>query len=429
MHGEEPTSTEAAKPLRRSRWPAALALIAGAALWLWAAQALWASTELPSLHLPRLDPSRFFSSSFLDRSAGYERFLAIEGALASVTLVVALLVYARRGQRLVRESAAGRVGTGMLLAMLGFAVVWLVEAPFGLAALWWERRHHVSHQGYLGWLLESFLSLGAVFVFVCAAVAIAMGLAGVMRRWWWLAAAPVFVGLALLFAFLSPYLIPNTSAARSPSLQAEARTLERIEGTDEARLEIQSVHRATTAPNAVSTGLGPTRTVILWDTLLHGGFSRSGIRFVMAHEVGHLAHDDPLKQVGWLALFLIPTLGLIAFFTRRRGGMAQPEAVPVALLVLVLLQLLTAPALNVVSRRIEAAADWAALEATRDPAAGREVMRQLAIKSLSDPDPPSWVYGLYENHPTIMQRIAMVEAWEAQHRTRRHPGVAASSRH
>ena len=119
--------------------------------------------------------------------------------------------------------------------------------------------------------------------------------------------------------------------------------------------------------------------------------------------------------MGWLALFLLPTLGLIAFFTRRSGGMAQPEAVPIALLVLVGLQLLTAPALNTVTRRQEAAADWAALQATRDPAAAREAMRQLATKSLSDPDPPGWIYFLDNDHPTIMQRIEMAEAWAAAH--------------
>ena len=284
----------------------------------------------------------------------------------------------------------------------------------GLAALWWERDHDVSHQGYLPWLVESFLSLGGVFVFVCAAVGIAMGLAGAMRRWWWLVAAPVFVALALLFTFVSPYLVPNTSPVRSPTLQAEARALERIEGTDEAKLEVQDVNRFTTAPNAMSTGIGPTKTVILWDTLLHGGFNPQQVRFVLAHEVAHLAHDDSLKQVGWLALFLIPALGLIALFTRRSGGMAQPEAVPIALLVLLALQLLAAPALNVVTRRQEASADWAALQATRDPAADREAMRQLATKSLSDPDPPGWIYFLDSDHPTIMQRIEMAEAWAAQ---------------
>jgi STE24 endopeptidase len=400
---------------RRLPRPATLALLAaGAVLWALAAHALWEATPLLSPDLPQLDPHRFFSDSFLERSAGYERFLAILGVLTAATLVAVLAVYAQRGQRLARESAAGRVGTGMLLAMLGFAVVWIAQTPFELVGLWWQRRHDVSDQGYLTHLLESFLGLGGAFVFVCVGIAIVMGLAGVMRRWWWLAAAPAFVALALLFTFVSPYLVPDTSPARSPTLRAEARELERIEGTGEARLRVQDVDRFTDAPNAMSTGLGPTRTVILWNTLLQGDFSRSQIRFVLAHEVAHLAHHDLLKGLGWLALFLVPALGLIALLTRRRGGLAQPEAVPIALLVLVVLQLVAAPLLNVAYRRLEAAADWEALEATRNPAAAKTTMRRLATKSLSDPDPPAWIYGLYENHPTIMQRIEMADAWEAR---------------
>jgi Zn-dependent protease with chaperone function len=407
-------SAEPAQPRRkagRPPWWAVVALLLGAAAWLWAAHALWATTDLPTLSGPHPDPQRFFSPHFLDRSATYERFLAIEGVLASLALIAVLAIYARCGQRFVRESAAGRVGTGMLLAMLGFALVWLVEAPFGVLALWWERRYHVSHQGYLSYLLGSFLGLGSEFVFVCVAVGIAMGLAGVMRRWWWLVAVPVFVALALLFTLVSPYLIPDTSKLDNPHLQAQARELERIEGARESRLQVQDVHRYTAAPNAESTGLGPTSTIVLWDTLLHGGFTRAEIRFVLAHEVGHVAHKDPLKRVGWLLLFLLPALGLIALFTRRRGGLARPEAVPVALLVLVAVQLVAAPLLNVAYRREEAAADWAALEATHEPATDTAALRKLAIKSLSDPDPPSWIYGLYENHPTIMQRIRMAEDW------------------
>lgn len=403
--------SERARSLAR---PATLGLIVVAALWAWAAVALWHSTELPSLDLPHLDPSHFFSDSFLHRSATYERFLAIEGLLGSLTVIAVLAIYARRGHLLVRESAAGRVGTGMLLAMLGFAVVWLAEVPFGLLALWWQRRYGVSHQGYLPHLLDSFLGLGSQFVFLCLGIGIAMGLAGVMRRWWWLAVVPAFVALAALFTFVSPYLIPDTSPIDNPELVAEARALERIEGAPKARLREQDVHRFTDAPNAESVGLGPTSTVVLWDTLLHDGFDRKEIRFVLAHEVGHLAHEDPLERLGWVALFLLPAWGLVALFTRRRGGFAQPESVPIALLVLVAFQLLAAPLLNVAFRRQEAAADWAALQATHEPATGKAVMRQLATKSLSNPEPPGWVYALYENHPTIMQRIEMADAWEAR---------------
>ena len=401
---------------RRLLRPATLAVLAGAALWGWAAHELWASTALPALDLPELDPDRFFGDSFLERSADYERFLALMGLLASLVLVAVLAVYASRGQQLARESAAGRVGTGMLLAMLGFALVWVAQAPFGLLTLWWERRYDVSDEGYVSHLLESFLGLGSQFVFLCVGIGIMMGLAGVLRRWWWLAAAPAFVALALLFAFVTPYLVPETSPVRSPVLKEETRALERIQDAEEARLRVQDADSFTDAPNAMAAGFGPSSTVILWNTLLDDDFSRSEIRFVIAHEVAHLAHEDPLKRVGWLALFLVPALALTALFTRRRGGLAQPEAIPIAILVLVVLQLAAAPLLNAATRRQEAAADWAALNATNDPAAARGLMRQLATKSLSNPDPPFWVQGLYGSHPTMMDRIGMVYAWEERER-------------
>jgi STE24 endopeptidase len=399
-------------PALRLARPATLALLVGVALWIWAAHALWASTVPASLHLPHLDESRYFSASFLRRSASFQRFLDIEGLLAWAALLAVLVLYARRGHRLMRESAAGRIGTGMLLGMLGFGLVWLAELPFGLVALWWERRHDVSHRGYVAWVIDSFLSLGSEFLFISLALAIAMGLAGVLRRWWWVVAAPIFVGLALLFTFVSPYLVPSTSAVHDPRLLADAKALERSEGVGETRVRVQEAHRFTSAPNAESTGFGPTRTVILWDTLLDGRFSDREIRLVMAHEFGHLANDDALKRVGWLALFLIPATGLISLLTRRRGGLARPEAVPVAILVMVALQLLATPLFNVVTRRQEAAADWAALNATHEPATDRALMRRLATTSLSAPQPPGWAYALFATHPSAMQRIAMAYAWE-----------------
>ncbi len=404
--------------MTRSRVPALALLLLVAAAWAWGAHALWHATELPSVDLPHLDPHDYFSDSFLDRTATFERFLTILSLLGTATLVAVLVVYARHGEHLARESAAGRVGTGLLLAMLGFAIVWLAEVPFDLAALWWQRRYDVSHQGYLPHLLNSFLSLGSEFVFLCLSFAVMMGFAGTFRRWWWLAAVPCFAVLALAFTFLTPYLIPGTDPVTSPRLVAETRALERIEGAPEARLRVQEVHEFTDAPNAMSAGLGPSRTIVLWDTLLDDGFSPAEVRVVLAHEVAHLAHDDPLKGVGWLAVFLIPALGLLALLTRRRGGLARPEAVPLALLVLVVVQLVATPFLNTASRRQEAAADWAALEATREPETDRELKQKLAEKSLSDPDPPAWIYGWFGDHPTIMQRIALADAWEQRQRDR-----------
>jgi STE24 endopeptidase len=393
---------------------AALAFAACAIAWLLAAHALWRSSVPSALKLPQVDPRSLFSTSYLASSRSYEQLLTLNALAARLVLVGVLILYARRGAVLMRESAAGRIGTGMLLGMLGFAIVWIAELPFGLLGVWWERRHGVSHEGYVTSVLNGFFALGGEFLWISFALLVAMGFAGLTKRWWWALAAPAFAALALLSTFLSVYLIPETKPLRNPATVADVRTLARAEGIPRTKAEVQDVHRFTTAPNAESVGFGPTKRVILWDTLLDGRFDRREVRVVTAHELGHLAHHHTLKRVGWLILFLIPAAAIVAAATARRGGLARPEAVPLALLVFVVLQLLCSPLMNIVSRHDEAEADWSALRATHDPQAARALFVKLAETSHADPDPPGWAYVLYADHPTIVQRVAMVEAWQAR---------------
>jgi STE24 endopeptidase len=398
-----------------SRGLAARAALAGAIAAAWAAAIwlLWTSTTVPSLHLRHLDPHAYFSARQMRAAASYSRVERVDWLLSTIATLGALVVYARYGVRWARESAAGRMGTGMLLGMLGFAFVWLAQLPFGVAAVWWERRHGISKQGYLEPIVGSFIGLGGQFLFVCAAIGIVMGLAGVFRRRWWIVAAPIFVALGLAFAFLQPFLMtglhdPNRKVA------ADARTIARAEGVPRVPVKVEKVRKQTTAPNAEAVGIGSSRRVILWDTLLDGRFSRREVRTIIAHEYGHVKRNHVLKGVGWLALGAVPAAFLIALVTRRRGGMFHPEAVPLALLVVVVLQVVTIPLQNVVSRHVEAEADWIALETTRDPAAATSAFHDLAAGSLSQPRPPWWAYVLFETHPTILQRIEMARAWEAR---------------
>jgi STE24 endopeptidase len=180
----------------------------------------------------------------------------------------------------------------------------------------------------------------------------------------------------------------------------------------EIPIKVQRVKKFTTAPNAEAVGLGPSRRVILWDTLLQRPFEPKEVRFVLAHELGHHSRNHIWKGFGWYALFAVPIAFVIATGTRRRGGMYEPRAVPLALLIAVVAQVAITPAQGVVTRRYEAEADWVALQTTRDPAAGREAFVDLARTSLADPQPPRWTYVLGETHPTIMRRIGMTEAWQ-----------------
>src|SRR5581483_5236453 len=114
------------------------------------------------------------------------------------------------------------------------------------------------------------------------------------------------------------------------------------------------------------------------------------------------------------ALIVLPTLWLLDLATRRRGGVGDPANLPYVILVLSVLALLSTPVQNAVSRRYEAEADWRALNATRDPASDASLFQQFARTSLEQPNPPLLDYLWLENHPTLMQRIAMAQQWRAR---------------
>jgi Zn-dependent protease with chaperone function len=63
---------------------------------------------------------------------------------------------------------------------------------------------------------------------------------------------------------------------------------------------------------------------------------------------------------------------------------------------------------------MEAEADWVALETTREPAAATSLFQGFSQEALLDPSPPTWAFVLMENHPSIAERVAMVEAWQAR---------------
>jgi STE24 endopeptidase len=389
-------------------------LAAVAAGWAVAAYFLW-QTDVPG-NRPHVDEASLFTPAQIDRAEDYDRFIRWEFVISELILLGAIAAYAKWGVRFLRESAAGRIGTGMLLAMLGLAIIWLFQLPIGLAELWWQRRHDISRVGYGEWILSSWFGLGGEFLFVCLAILIIMGLAGPLRDWWWIPGGFVFAGLALLFTFIFPYLIGDQRPLRDPDLRAQAQEYERELGIDHIPVRVQPVGTETTSPNAAAVGLGPTRRVVLWDTLLDGRFSDDEEGVVIAHELGHHARNHLWKNVAWYALFALPGAFVIARVTRRRGGMARPEAVPLSLLVLVVLTLLAQPLQNVITRHMEAEADWTALRLTEDPEAAKGLFEGFTTTALADPSPPTWAYVLLETHPTIVQRVELAEEWEEQQR-------------
>jgi STE24 endopeptidase len=393
---------------------AVLVLVAGWALAAW----LLTRTTIPgNLHEPHVAVGAEFPAKLLHRSARYDGVLRWLWVAGTVVTLAALVLFAWLGPRLARAWQLGRVGTGIMVGTVTTLGTWAVALPIGAIALWWGRRYHLEQQDYVSWTLEQWPSLVSQVVGLTIALTILLLLAGRFGRRWWLVAAPLFTVLGALLVLVLPYV--ETIGTRPPhhtAVNARIRELAREEGVGSTPIRIQTVSDRTTAANAFTTGIGPSARVFVWDTFFDGRFTNREIELVVAHEFGHVAHRHIWKGLAWSLLLTAPAFLLVELATRRRGGLERPEVVPFALLVLALIGLVITPFGNAVSRRYEAEADWAALRATRDPAAAESLFRKFTRYDLVQPNPPLWSYVLLDDHPTVVQRIALARAYRERAR-------------
>jgi STE24 endopeptidase len=382
------------------------AIAAGFGLWL-AAAILLLRTSVPELHLPHVEASDVLGPPELERSERYGRGLRLLwlGAALAQLVVLGLAVWLAP-----RSRVRGILG-GVALGAATLVAVWLARLPFVLAAQWWRRRYGTSRADYGTILVDPWLErLGSLAV-ACAAIALVMVLARRLGDRWWIAGGPVFAAVGAAFLLVQPYLlVARLNSLRNPALTAEIRRLAQEQGVGNVDIEVRDASRSTRAINAELYGVGPTKRVILWDTALDGRLSRPEILSLVAHEFGHVEAKHVWKSIGWLFLFAVPGAYVVARSTRRRGGLAQPAAVPLALLLVMALQLATLPATNAISRRYEAEADWHSLQATGNQQAFEGLIRELSAAALADPDPPRWAQIVLGTHPTPVKRVAMARS-------------------
>ena len=385
------------------------------AVWVAAALFLWRTKVPDDLHLPKLSAAAYFSAAERHRADHYDSISTLLYLTAVAVELAILVVLAVLGRRLARGFALGQIGAGVMIAIAANLFVWLAALPIGIVGQWWDRRYGISKRSYGSFIGEQAGGLLVQTATITIVLAVVMLIARRFQRRWWLIVAPLFVavGVGLVVAFASIVSL-EAHKLRHPTVAPAIKRLAVREGVPDTKIRVEDVSDDTTAVNAETTGLGPTTVVILWNTLFRSHLSDRAIEFVAAHELGHAARRHIWKGIAWGILFSVPLTFLLAEATRRRGGIWRAEVVPFALLVSAVLGLLSTPIQNVVSRRYEAEADWMALQATRDPAAGREAFRSFTRVDLAEPDPPWWDYVLLENHPTVMQRLGMTRAWERE---------------
>ncbi len=369
-----------------------------------------------------VDPQAYFSRAELERARefrGPQRLLGL-GELAVSGGVLAIL--ALRPPRRVRRAlarAARRPVLGGAVAGAAISLV-IVAATLPLDAVAHTRAVEVglSTQSFGPWLADvgKSAAVGAVFAAVGASGALAL-----VRRFprrAWVPGSVAVVALSAVFVFLSPLVLEPLFNRFTPLPRGELRA-EVIDLADRAGVEVGEVYRVdasrrTTGANAYVGGLGSTKRVVLYDTLLER-FPPDQVRSVVAHELAHVEGRDLLRGLLWLAIvapaatFLVQALA--ERIVRGRGEDAltrlpgTPAALPALALSLALVSFGVAVAGNVLSRQVEARADAFALRLTDDPRAFIGLERGLAVSNVGEPDPPAAWHALLGTHPTTVERI------------------------
>jgi len=371
-----------------------------------------------------------------DKATRYHRLRrrAALGSLAlSVVLLVALLwtgwslalrdlsggILRRLGLPRFLLPSATVATYALLLGVLNELVTFPLDLYRGFVL---ERRYGLSTERAGRWLVDrgKAVALGLVFAVLGTAA-----MYGLLRHWprlWWLGAAAGLSLVAIALTNLGPVLLLPLFYAFRPldreALRARLVDLARRAGVAVVETYEWQVSGKSRKANAALTGLGPTRRILVSDTLL-AEYPEEEIEVVLAHELGHHVRHDLWRGIGVeglasvLGFFvadrvlraLVPAVGL--------AGIADVAGLPALVLGLGGVSLLAAPVVNALSRLHERRADRFALDLTRNPVAFASAMRRLGAQNLAEESPSRLTKALFHSHPTIPERIGAARTWKA----------------
>ena len=379
------------------------------------------SPAAPPVEPVRVDLGTYFSAAEIERGRRFARpqlALALSrGALELAAL--GLLVRHPPPLPRARPAAAGAaVGAGMAAGLS------VLSLPLRALA----RRRSIAvgldTQTWPAWGRDLIKLTGIQTAVVAGAGAAVTALIRRYPRGWWAPAAAGSIAFGAALTAVAPVVLDPLFNDFEPLPEGQTREdVLALARAAEIRVgEVYSVDasRRTTAANAYVTGLGPTKRVVLYDTLLDR-YSRDEIRLVVAHELGHVRHRDVQRGVLYAAI-VAPAM---AFAVQRVSADLSPVAtrssppaqLPALALAASLIGVPTGILASRLSRAIERRADHFSLELAGAPEAFISFERAAALQNVADLDPPRWVSRWLASHPPAAERIGAAVAFAETHPT------------
>ena len=289
------------------------------------------------------------------------------------------------------------------------AVVLVSLAPLPLQLV--VRRHlttvGLNTQSTAAWLVDvaKSLVLTSIVVLPVAALFVWVSRKSITMRTF--GAPTVAIAMVIVMSLIVPVIVEPMFNRFTPMKQGPLRdrlmSVVQQSGVQVGDILVADASRRSTALNAYVSGFAGTRRVVVYDTMVQR-VPDAEIAMVTAHELGHVAHRDVLRNTAVAATWV--AVGVVALVAG--APLVAGAEVACLLAASAVASQVTAPVQSAFSRAVERAADDYALTLATSPEdveAFAHVQYQLAIDNYAGLNPPRALYLMYATHPLAPERI------------------------
>jgi STE24 endopeptidase len=257
----------------------------------------------------------------------------------------------------------------LLTIVIGSLMVWIVSMIITSSVLWWL------------W----------TFVFIFAVV----------------------IAINMFFPTIRALFFDKVTPLENPELREQIEALMAKTGFVSSGVFISDASKRDARLNAYFGGLGKSKRVVLFDTLIQK-LSPSELIAVLGHELGHFAHGDLYKNIAMVGAMLFAMFALFGNLPETlymELGVAQSPQIIMMLFILLLpvVSFIMMPIMGLVSRHNEYEADQTGAEL-----GGAEhlvnALKKLVAENKSFPLSHPLYRFFHTTHPPVVERIRALGA-------------------
>jgi len=355
-----------------------------------------------------------------DRYANIKYAFAIADILYTIFLLLALQLSGM--SRILKIVVSSVTAVAALKIALYCAIIFIFYSllTFGLdlySSFVVEHYFGLSKQKLSSWLLDYIKSTALGFVvFIVLMECFYIFIGASARGWWWMSAsfwALLTVVIARIFPVVVIPLFFKYKNISDESLRSAVFALAKKMQVKVLDIFEIDYSKKSLKANAAFVGIGSSRRVLLTDTLLNGRFGNKEIEAVLAHEFAHFKHRHLLKMVIMSSLGIFVMFYIFFLLDGRVFTAGNIADLGWWLLLFMLFQLISAPLVNLIHRKMEKNADAGSLKAVGDKEAFISMMNKLADQNLAQRKVPLWAKIFFYDHPPVSERIEFAQDYTA----------------